>query len=73
MSESLTVSRDPFARALLDRRCEGPGECAWCGQSRSTLFTYTVTTDGGLCPLLGQPHGAGRLFCNLDCYRAFNS
>lgn len=67
------VSRDGFARAGLARECHSNGECSWCGNKPKRTYTYTVETDGGSRPILGQPIGAGRTFCNLDCFRSYSS
>jgi hypothetical protein len=32
-----SMRRDPFARGEYGRVCHGPGQCAWCGQTRPRL------------------------------------
>ena len=66
---STIVRRDPFARAGLRREPYGPGQCAWCGQSRPRLYTYQVETDAGRQPILGQPFK--KPFCNLECFASY--
>lgn len=79
------VNRDPFARIELHRErvylgaslrgyVAGKFECAWCGRTQCTprskkpyLFCYRTESDGGRV----QPDY--RLFCSIECRRAFNS
>ena len=42
---ALTMRRDPFAGGEYERVCYGPGQCAWCGQTRPRVFTYVWVRD----------------------------
>lgn len=77
------VSRDPFARESLTREAVSADSmrtgCTWCGNfagrqtgprlgdRRLYLFRYTVETDGG------RSYPDSKLFCSLNCRRAYYS
>jgi hypothetical protein len=75
MANSRTVRHDAFARGGFARTCHGPGECAWCGQKRTRVYSYVWVSDGALD---GQPrifvrHQADQVFCNFDCFESYHS
>ena len=81
------ISRDPFARETVYRetvrlepafnfkRTEGvnPVSCAWCGQRKRSdrLYRYYVERDG--IYTRREAIADGRLFCCVDCMRAYTS
>ena len=69
------VARDPFARGEYRRESTagdlgwlGKVTCAWCGQHRRTLYTYTWEPDDR--PDRNQ--SSDRYFCNLGCFRSYH-
>lgn len=74
------IRRDPFARATLLResfhnRPFGTGylhSCAWCGQSRTTMYYYAWESDsrGGTIPSSLYPEN--RCFCCVGCWESYS-
>lgn len=74
------INHDAFARESLYRErvyfpaLAHPPGCAWCGRTSCSplaknpyLFRYSVHTDGG------ATHPDKKLFCGIDCRRAYNA
>jgi hypothetical protein len=69
---ALTMRRDPFARGAYERVCHGPGECAWCGQTRPRVYSYVwVKVDRTQSTM--PEHRRAKLFCAFDCFNSFYS
>jgi hypothetical protein len=67
-----TMRRDPFARGEYKRLCQGPRECAWCGQTYPRVFTYVWVSDDrtqSTTPELSR----AKTFCAFDCFTAYHS
>jgi hypothetical protein len=69
------ISRDPFARLDIIRRtvfCDARGECAWCGQTRTTksgrpfLYEYGYNEDQN-----NRNNFSGKLFCSKACHDSY--
>jgi hypothetical protein len=70
----MDVQQDPFARGAFERTCEGPGECAWCGEERKRVYRYVWIRDG----LSQQPSIFNQIqlrhtFCNFQCFASYHS
>jgi hypothetical protein len=67
------VHRDPFARGAFDRTCEGPGECAWCGEKWKRVYRYVWIGDDQSRPSIFARHQADHTFCNFQCFASYHS
>jgi hypothetical protein len=67
-----TMRRDPFARGEYERVSHGPGQCAWCGQTRSRVFTYVWIRDDRT-QSTSPDHRRANTFCAFDCFTAYHS
>lgn len=64
-----TVRHDPFARGEYRRECAGAGTCAWCGQARKRVYTYTWEEDSSS---RRARYTDRRQFCNLECFDSYH-
>jgi hypothetical protein len=70
----MIVAWDSFARAGLDRQCQGPGHCDWCGTKCRRVFIYALSRDGDRgAENWDRMTCGGKVFCNLSCYRSYFS
>lgn len=46
--------------------------CEWCGRAPRVLYRYEAQDTNGRRILLGQPVGAGKPFCNVECFKAYS-
>jgi hypothetical protein len=68
----MIVEWDSFARAGLERRSHGPGQCDWCGTKFRRVFIYVLSRDGDPgAVFLDRRHRSGKAFCSLSCYRFY--
>jgi hypothetical protein len=67
-----TMRHDPFARGEYERVCHGPGQCAWCGQTRPPVFTFVWVRDDRPQPTKNEHRGTKNLFA-FDCFTAYHS
>ena len=71
------VARDPFARGAYHRerhelgKASLPFHCAWCGQVRKYLYSFTWESDGQGCAK--SKYAGHARFCNLGCFRCYHS
>ena len=66
------MRRDPFARGEYERVCHGPGQCAWCGQTRPRFFTLVWVRDDPPQPTKDEHRGT-KNFCAFYCFTAYHS
>ena len=64
MATTTYVDSGNLRRTTLTANDPDYDECDWCGQKPHRVYMY------GNRP---YPPYSPRVFCNLDCYRAFNS
>ena len=66
-----TCRRDAFARGEYVRfSSHGTGDCAWCGQTRRTVFGYVWQSDDKRSPI---ERDVDYWFCNLECHDSFSN
>jgi hypothetical protein len=66
-----TMRRDLFARGEYERVCQGPGQCAWRGQTRPRVFTFVWVRDDRT-QSTSPNHRSANTFCAFDRFTAYH-
>lgn len=67
-----SVGRDSFARGEYERQSHGVGVCCSCGRQAKVVYTYVWRSDNNNRGT-DLAHRRAKLFCDFECFKAYNS